>query len=378
MDNCFKKINNLPDDIKAYFMSSKSAELNLFICNKYKIASIKDYTIMIGRMFCGELRLPDLQNELIKLFKIDSKLVKKVALDVVGTRILVADRYFEKKASEYIKKNGGNIDDYNRYIKQYKVAVEEENKYFEEQIKEKEVFVGVIKKEEVKEDSFNPAIERESNIKIFNSNIIGLLTSKPGPHIDDYNNSLLNLLLDKKTGLNFRNDLVKAYFSNNQKVTNSSLMYNDKKIRPTVSNWIKYFIKVKGSDLFNKIVLTDFMTKSENVKKLSNDEKVLVTRILELYRNVKFFPRSMADKARDGWEIIPSPRKIDKQKDKVELPEQVSKEEKDSIVKKVEDEKKYEHKLAEMELLIGKYPDDSLERKLIEEEIIKFKKNKQK
>ena len=373
MNNVLEKIKKLPKEVRDYLTSMKASDLNLFICKKYKIEDVRAYTDIVGSLFFKELKLLEFEKEIIQIFGFDDKTSKQITLDTAGIRLLVIDDYLEGDVSKYIKAAGKKISDYDKYIKEQDEALLEEEKYFEEQAREDAPFVMVVKNKK-QEKIFDPEIEKQDSIKIFNSNIVNILLSKTGPHIDEYNAILLKLLMEKKSGFKFKNSLEKALLSNAEKIINGSLIYNKKKIKSTVANWIKYFIRIKGSDIFDNIVLTDFMMKSVGVKKFSKEDKEAITKLLILYRNVKFFPRSMPNKTGEGWGIIPSGKRDDKQKDKMELPKQVSKEEKNKYVKKIEDEKKYEQKLAELELLLGKYPDNSLERKMVEEEIVKFKK----
>src|SRR3989339_772390 len=65
------------------------------------------------------------------------------------------------------------------------------------------------------------------------------------------------------------------------------------------------FIKQYGSGFFDNVTLSRYITFSENVKKLDENEKNLVKKLLQLYRNLKFFPDSMKDIPVDDWEIVP-------------------------------------------------------------------------
>jgi len=130
----------------------------------------------------------------------------------------------------------------------------------------------------------------------------------------------------------------------------------------TVANWIKYFIATKGSDAFDNISLSSFLVQSPNAKVLNEKEKTRLRKLLTLYRNLKFFPDSMPNKTGDGWEIIPTQIADDVQREtKVVKEKEVSESEK---------------KVQDLRLVLAKYPEGSLARRAVEEEIKRLKNPK--
>lgn len=100
-------------------------------------------------------------------------------------------------------------------------------------------------------------------------------------------------------------NLLKIFYSNQEKLTGREFILDGRQTEPTVANWIRDFIKSEGSDIFNELALSKYLINSANAKLLNEEEKKLLRKLLALYRNLKFFPESLADLPPEEWEIIP-------------------------------------------------------------------------
>jgi len=167
--------------------------------------------------------------------------------------------------------------------------------------------------------------------------------------------------------MKFRDELVRVFLDNTEELTKTNLVFNDKTWRGTVGNWLKSFISVNGSDIFDSVILSKFLANSKNIEKLSEEDKVKVKQIIVTYRNLKFFPDSMPDGDGDDWQIlpfdIPSPEPEedgDDQGDFVDVDKQAEK----------------ESRINELKILLAKYPEGSLARRAVEEEIKRLKNPK--
>jgi hypothetical protein len=98
---------------------------------------------------------------------------------------------------------------------------------------------------------------------------------------------------------------------NQEIITSKPFILDDKNQKGTIGNWLKDFIKQNGSQLFNTIILSSYLTASLNFKILDPEEKQLINRLLKLYRNLAFFPESMAGIPTEKWEIFPIEKKIE-------------------------------------------------------------------
>jgi hypothetical protein len=173
---------------------------------------------------------------------------------------------------------------------------------------------------------------------IFSRELINVLNE------DKYICGIVNLRIFKilNSEINYSDNLSRVLYLNQESVAHL-----------TIADWLKDFISQKGSSMFNDIVLTDYITNSPNCQKLTADERRLVWKLLMLYRNLKFFPESMPNDTGEGWEIIP-------------IDDEVRDFDRGGLgVPKTEEEKNIEVMQAEGQA----YSADSLEKKMIEEEI---------
>ncbi|MDD5528190.1 MAG: hypothetical protein PHO56_04460 [Patescibacteria group bacterium] len=231
--------------------------------------------------------------------------------------------------------------------------------------------------------NFNPGktmtVEEEKNYlsEMFMKNLLSEL--KNHPIILDAINHQIFYILDKD--LKFSGELVKMLLANEEILTSGTVLAGGKSLSGAIGNWLKNFIEVNGSSIFDSVALSRYLIGSKSAVKLSQPEKEKVKEILTIYRNLKFFPESMPDDTGEGWQIlpfeIPAEEKLAQAKEKIEsLPKQVA-ESKQAVVfsarhlaeEKEEEERK--EKLEQLNKIMEKYPPNSLQRKAVEEEIKK-------
>ncbi len=106
-------------------------------------------------------------------------------------------------------------------------------------------------------------------------------------------------------GQTFKTELEKALFANQQKIGNNKIILDEKSIEPTVANWLQDFIKAglieKGLD-FDKV---QYFNQSRNFQNLTDQDKELVAKLLDLYFRLKNFPQSFEKLPMEDWYIIP-------------------------------------------------------------------------
>lgn len=210
-------------------------------------------------------------------------------------------------------------------VQEQKEALPKEEEFFKEQLQEEEkeeekegrqegeaaVARGAQAEEKIKEEKqeeveFDPHKEKEDSVELFKENLISVLNSEavPDSFLDEYN-LVLAQYLSEEEGRDFKARLEKALLTNQEELTTKKFYLEDKSVLPTVGNWINYFIKQYGSDEFDNLTLSKFLSNSENAARLEEKEKRLVGKVLILYRNLKFFPKPFEDKPIEQWEIIP-------------------------------------------------------------------------
>lgn len=141
--------------------------------------------------------------------------------------------------------------------------------------------------------------------------------------------------------LNFKRELERLLYENKEFLTGNSITLSGKAAEPTIGNWLKDFIEKKGTDDFDTVALSDYLANSANTKNLSQAERQKLFDLLNLYRNLKFFPASVAAKPFEDWQIIPF-----EASEVEEFAAQQSKESPEEEIKINEGEKTLEEKLS--------------------------------
>lgn len=142
---------------------------------------------------------------------------------------------------------------------------------------------------------------KEIILKLFTEGLISAF-SLPTSEI-----SSLNLMIFKAfndyNGL--EDKVIYSLYNNEERLTRSNIIIDGKNVEPTIANWLKDFIKINGSSLFNELVLAEYISNSINARSLPLDDKTKLRRLLRLYRNLVFFPESLENVPLEKWAIIP-------------------------------------------------------------------------
>jgi len=181
-------------------------------------------------------------------------------------------------------------------------------------------------------------------------------------------------------------ELNKIFLNNQEKVATSRITLEGREVSPTITNWLKDFIKFNGSDIFDDLALAQYLSASANAKNLPSDEKELVRKLLKLYRNLAFFPESLENYSIKDWQIIPidinAVNVFSDVLDDGELAEKIEpviakpvRIEETSKVKITENKKEITP-FDELKQTLTQYASDSLEYKAVLQEIGRLKKKK--
>ena len=389
MNNFNQKLNRLPKNVQEFLISMKASELNLLICAENNINS-NDFTKVaeiISRLYFKELEILKLELELINIFNFDEKSAKKMVRQIIGIRLLIIDDWLGGEAKKYLEKQGVKIKDYEKYIEIQKQAVKEEDEYFKNELADdfQEYIPPKPENEEIKPRKYNEQKEKEDSREIFSGMLSCFLADHINPFLEDYNSNLIQLFVDDP---NFKNELENALYNNGEFFTHEQFQLDKKPQSPTIGNWIQDFIKVYGSGMFNNLALTKYVTESKNAKLLGSEEKKLVQKLLQLYRNLKFFPESLKDMPMEEWEIIPVNREkeVIGQTRKIDGPPKTDEEKKIDELRReeeqfsegglerlaIEEEIDKKKKLESLKIEANKYIEGSLERMAVEEEVRKL------
>jgi hypothetical protein len=366
MNNFQQKLSKLPKEAQNYLVAMEAVKLNTFICEKYSLKKeqVGKYVDLVSSLFFREVGLNDLIKTVIATFAFDEVRAKEMSRDISGIRLLVIKDWLGDDVGAYIKSLGGKIEDYNSYIEEQKKAVIDEEKFFKAQMQEE------VEVEEPKpvpapvslEDGgayvFDINKEKDDSVNNLKGQVLDLLDPENEDLAEEYNNVLLQLLIDG--GATVKGELERALYDNQERITSAPFVLEGKPSSGTVANWIKYFLATKGSAIFDNIGLSAFMVQSPNTKVLNDVEKNRLHKLLVLYRNLKFFPDSMPKNTNgEGWEIIPT-----------QVGEEAERQAKIVTEKQVTEN---ELKTIELRKVLAKYPEGSLARRAVEEEIKKYK-----
>ena len=393
--NFDEKLNKLPKDVKDYLLFETGSRLERYLIKNYSI-SFETYTVgdLLCLVYFKDLSLEEVLDFFSKNFETAEGNAKKFILDLIGIRILPIKDYLKNEDFEYIIYSlGGKIEDYEKFINFSKEALEMENRG---ELVDIDTILGIEKPDEseIGEDriwniEFDSKKEKTDSLKIFESSVKHFLLNADRDILEDYNLTLLELITED---IKFKRDLENSLYHNKEIITTSKFKIDDKEKTPTIGNWLKDFIKMNGTKMFSDVVLMEYLTKSENTKNLYTNERILLSKLFQLYRNVKFFPESQKSLREDDWEIVPSEEikknKIVKRKSigapktiaekNIEKMEEEATHYKENSLEQlvVQEEIEHEKKAEELRFMATKFAEGSLERKAIEEELRKIEHQK--
>jgi hypothetical protein len=168
--------------------------------------------------------------------------------------------------------------------------------------------------------------------------------------------------------LEFRKVLVQSLYENTELISANNITVDGEDLKPTINNWLKDFISRYGGNASDSVSVSAFLINSDNAKKLSNEERDKLGKIIKTYINLKFFPDSMPsdDNEDDDWQIIPY-EPVYAEASVGDAEPAITKPEVAPIVNNqpVDDDTN----ILELKNMLLQYPEGSLERTAIEEEI---------
>ncbi len=173
------------------------------------------------------------------------------------------------------------------------------------------------------------------------------------------------LILDKRDEVKV--NLRKALLDNKEFVTKSDILVNGIVVKPTVGNWLKDYNILLGIAVVEKIKRTQYLTNSKNINKVSQEERKKLRLLFDLYERLKKSSYTL-----EGLEEeipIDEPGFTGIVKEGVFEPFKESVE--DKKMKKINNEDN--NQIEELKKMVDQYPEGSLERMAVEEELNKLK-----
>jgi len=282
-----EKLDSLSDEVRLYFNSAEEATALTEIQKDYQLSG-DNLDDLIRDIFIANFDFKVLDSGLKKT-KVPVSSQSKLAADILGKIFLPVESYLKLDVKAEIIKRGHRPEIYQDYADDLIDLIEDQNFQNLEELAElhKEV---------------NPVEEEGICLDLFTTGLKGVLNDTGVESVTNLNGGLINLLTNKP---DFHNKITKTLLANQEQITTQNITWPEGVEKGTVANWLKDFIKENGSDIYNSVVLSRYLATSANPQLLSEDERRLVRRLLRLYRNLVFFPDSMNDVPAEDWEIVP-------------------------------------------------------------------------
>lgn len=365
------KYNLLSPEAQFYFNNEFSGKIILNLADKYKIDANYIYDLVFDTV----------NNN----FDFDYVYGEASALNIFSLKLNVFFKDFIGEIflpiSFYIKdvdirgaliKRGGDAELYQDNVNKFLELIEDEN------------FKNLDKLVELHEKVVDPKEEEEYVSDLLSNHLLEVLEADSQEAAASLSGGLIYLLNNNE---NFKIKAPQILLENNSLLSSGNIILADKEVSPTVSNWLKDFIKINGSDMFDELKMAQYLSTSPNAKKLTRTEKDLLRKLLKLYRNLAFFPDSMENNPIEDWQIIPVDKpETDKKVRGSEIFHDVLNDDKRVDALKVAakapqpreqiQEKIENAPLNELERMLTQYAPGSLEYKAVRQEIEHLKKKK--
>ncbi len=365
----------LPDKIKFFLSSELSGRVAVDLAEKYKTEK-RDVYSLIFLAVNSDFNL-SLVKKKLSTFNLTGINLDKFWLDLLGSFFLPISESIKKYTKnevdilESIKKLGANPNSYRSYVDNFN----EEVVSHEESLARS--FIENYK------DKFDIKEESDYILDIFSNDVIEMLTTNSFSASTSLNVGIIYLLMEDET---FKDKALRSLFVNSERLGMSNILIDEKKVEPTIANWLKDFIKINGSGTFNDIVLIDYINNSINAKMLSSDNKNTLANILRFYRNLSFFPDSLENIDIAKWKIFPFSDPDNENEKKANLDEERKRTIKNIDILEEERgfnpphsaEERESEEVLRLRRMLDSYAPSSLERKAINEEIRKIKKQEEK
>ncbi|MFH1838464.1 MAG: hypothetical protein ABH808_03155 [Candidatus Kuenenbacteria bacterium] len=85
----------------------------------------------------------------------------------------------------------------------------------------------------------------------------------------------------------FKKKIREALLRNKENFSSEIIIQDDKKYKPTVSNWLLLYNKILGTESINRLKIAQFFVSNPNIKKLNSEEKDKLRTLINLYERLK-------------------------------------------------------------------------------------------
>ncbi len=310
------QVNTLPQQIQDILYSQYQRILAYKIRHKYKYPieirnAVED---VVASLFNGSQKISDLASVLQNTIKSPKVDFAALARDIVGMRLYIATPYFKQLGQDietFITVNGSISEEYKKNAEIFKRAIADEkagtydhDDYFhadEPEMPKKsnaqENDDEIILPEDLDSETMKMHLE-----KFFEESLDDLLSMENSPVLSEINENLATSL---SVNEHLARELTQILEKNQSRIGETNIILDDKELPPTVSNWLKDFFGVAGTEHFDTLSIAKYIISSENAKNLNPVDQAKLRRFLGLYYNINFFPAPFNALPVSEWEIIP-------------------------------------------------------------------------
>ena len=288
------KYDLLPEEAKLYYSSDISGDAIVKLVKDYKLEEDKVYALVF-LLVNSEFDLELIKNK-IKSLNLTGISAKNFYTDFLGYLVFPIEVYIEKKL---IKKN--EISEELIRLKVNKSKYLSTKDKLQDLIEDKnmEALENAISDFE---KTVDPKEERDYVIDILKNNLLEILQTDSLNANLSLNRGFIYLLFNVE---GFKSDAISIIKNSQSLIGKENIKLDDREVAPSVSNWIRSFIKEEGADLFDDLTLAKYLDRSSNAKKLNSDEKKLLSSLLIFFKNINYFPESMRNTLPENWQIFP-------------------------------------------------------------------------
>ena len=409
-----KLIDALPEEVKIYVNSLKAAEINsqIFMIAGVPLEKQTELSFLIASVIVKKIKIVDFNQILIDFLSWAPDKVRSLMLEVVGSRLLIIDDWLDSEPSKYLLNNSVDLSRYAAITAEHQMAISKEEEFFRLQIEPEPDYIStslenemddvlsqdiyenddeetIVKPEtEVKNTVLDSDIdieaEKKSLLASLKSGLLGLFVAGDQDIIDRYNYIFVLVWSQDDS---FKVDAPVALMSNQEKISKSKIVLDDKLQNSTIANLLKSFVKTYGIEA-NDLQIAEYLS-SPAIKNFSEGEKALSLRILKFYKNINKLDEYL-NREEEGqisnFEVLPSSAlamkegtgsRFSKKKPGIDnyLSSEITVSQKNSqkLDKAIDDKNSLE---AELEALLVNYTEGSLEHKTIAQELKRLQNKK--
>lgn len=292
----------LPDKVRQAYQANFGSDVNYRLGVEFElnIGQLVGLTELVRDLYFKKVDVLNVENEILKRFKLTPEKAKEMAKELCGMRLqVVGDEWFDGKPAKKIIELGGRVEDYAEFVQEYLKDIETEEL---KRLSEAGPFdaaqgdnnnIGGAIKEKIEEEPLvvrDPEQEKSNAKIVFGSMLKNILGLRDYALKIELNVRLITLLMSDDEERVFQRELIDLMHESNELITAESILVGSENVDPTISNWIKDYISYAGSaEALSSIKKAQYFTASPNLKKVSAEERAMVDNVLKLYFAVKNF-----------------------------------------------------------------------------------------